>query len=182
MNLIDILRSPSRSEFPFRILDILVYTLTPHTTHCLIRSRIVTSGTSSYEIPYTSMALVAVEAESCADKVKYVCVVKDETQIDYNKQKVVFSLAYDCDVRELCCETARRMKYQEETYLLVWEKADNVTVVEVVLDWNSSQSLMDLGLNEKRNTFLVREKDGKQPVTVGKSKRECEIDAGVFVI
>ena len=128
------------------------------------------------------MALVAVEAESCADKVKYVCVVKDETQIDYNKQKVVFSLAYDCDVRELCCETARRMKYQEETYLLVWEKGDNVTVVEVVLDWNSSQSLMDLGLNEKRNTFLVREKDGKQPVTVGKSKRECEIDAGVFVI
>jgi ubiquitin carboxyl-terminal hydrolase 47 len=111
------------------------------------------------------MAVVA--AEQCgADKIKYTCVVKDETQTNWKKTSNVFSLAFDCQVSHLYSEAARQLGYQEGSFLLYWEKVDNVDQQDIELDDDSSQTLMELGLNEKRNRFFVREKNARPPVTI----------------
>lgn len=112
------------------------------------------------------MEVVTADEVCGADKVKYTCVVKDETQTNWSKQSTVFSLPFDCEVGRLCSETAKQLGYQEGSFLLVWEKADNVEQQEIELDEHSKQTLLDLGLNEKRNRFLVKDKHEKPPVKV----------------
>ena len=116
--------------------------------------------------PVCGMAVVAADQQCGADKIKYTCVVKDETQTNWKKSSIVFSLAFDCQVSHLYSEVATQLGYQEDSFLLVWEKVDNVEQQEIELDERSTQTLMELGLNEKRNRFLVREKNEKPPVTV----------------
>ncbi|XP_065837765.1 ubiquitin carboxyl-terminal hydrolase 47-like isoform X2 [Oscarella lobularis] len=109
-----------------------------------------------------SRSLVAVDPTE-ANKEKYTCVVRDETHSGSDHHSTTFSIAFDAFVSYLCAETANRLSYEEKTFLLVWEKPSND---EVVLDWESTQNLKDLGLGGKLNRFIVREKDGNPPVKI----------------
>ena len=114
-----------------------------------------------------SRSLVAVDPTE-ANKEKYTCVVRDETHSGSDHHSTTFSIAFDAFVSYLCAETANRLSYEEKTFLLVWEKPSND---EVVLDWESTQNLKDLGLGGKLNRFIVREKDGNPPVKVRKANK-----------
>lgn len=117
----------------------------------------------------TTSALVPVNDSNANDAPNVLCIIKDETSVDwkFEQETITVKLSSSAPVQELVSYVSKEANYIEDSFLLVWvslqqhEEDDK----EVVLnDIDKEQTLADLGLSiEGRNRFLIKEKYGKEP-------------------
>lgn len=117
----------------------------------------------------TSKEVVPVENDCAADEPKVLCIIKDETTADWKHSKHTVNLPASTLVKELYSHVAKEANYVEDTFLLVWNKGLTDGREEIVLNEEKNKTLQEVGLaaNSKKNSFLIRDKDGVQP-TKGK--------------
>lgn len=113
----------------------------------------------------TSKEVVPVEDNCAADEPKVLCIVKDETTADWKHSKHTVNLPASTLVKELYSHIAKEVNYVEDTFLLVWNKSPADGNEEIVLNGEKNKTLQEVGLaaNGKKNSFLIRDKDGLQP-------------------
>lgn len=110
----------------------------------------------------TSKEVVPVEND---EEPTILCVVKDETTADSTHNRHTVNLPASTLVKDLYTYVAKQVSYVEDTFLLVWNKIVGGGNEEVVLNEEKAKTLQEVGLaaNGKKNSFLIKDKDGEQP-------------------
>lgn len=110
----------------------------------------------------TSKEVVPVEND---EEPTILCVVKDETTADSTHNRHTVNLPASTFVKDLYTYVAKQVSYVEDTFLLVWNKIVGGGNEEVVLNEEKAKTLQEVGLaaNGKKNSFLIKDKDGEQP-------------------
>lgn len=110
----------------------------------------------------TSKEVVPVEND---EEPTVLCIVKDETTVDWKHNRQTVTLPASTLVKELYSYVAKQVSYVEDTFLLVWNKLVSGGNEEVVLNEQKTKTLQEVGLaaNGKKNNFIIKDKDGVQP-------------------
>lgn len=113
----------------------------------------------------TSKELVSLENACPADEPTVLCIIKDETTADWKHSKHSVNLPASTQIQQLISHVAKEVKYEEDSFLLVWKKGQGGSTEEVVLNAEKNKTLQEVGLasNDIKNHFLVKDKDGVQP-------------------
>ena len=106
---------------------------------------------------------VPVENANPSDEPTVLCIIKDETTSDWKNSKHTINLPASTPVQELITHAAKEAKYVEDSFLLVWSKPQGNE--EILLNAYKDKTLQEVGLvsNGKKNSFLIKDKDGVQP-------------------
>lgn len=111
----------------------------------------------------TTKEVVPVENANPSDEPTVLCIIKDETTSDWKNSKHTINLPASTPVQELITHAAKEAKYVEDSFLLVWSKPQGNE--EILLNDYKDKTLQEVGLvsNGKKNSFLIKDKDGVQP-------------------
>ncbi|XP_015770740.1 PREDICTED: ubiquitin carboxyl-terminal hydrolase 47-like [Acropora digitifera] len=111
----------------------------------------------------TTKEVVPVENANPSDEPTVLCIIKDETTSDWKNSKHTINLPASTPVQELIAHAAKEAKYVEDSFLLVWSKPQGNE--EILLNAYKDKTLQEVGLvsNGKKNSFLIKDKDGVQP-------------------
>ena len=121
----------------------------------------------------SSTAVVAVQETCAAEEPKVLCIVTDETNIEWNRNRYTVNLPASSLVNSFYGDVAENFHYVKDTFLLVWQRCyGNGETEELILNGVGDVTLQDFGLvsNAKRNHFLVKQKDGSDPVKITTKK------------
>jgi len=113
-----------------------------------------------------SSALVPVNDSNGNDAANVLCIIKDETSVDwkFDSETITVKLSSSSLVQELVSYVSKEANYTEDSFLLVWVNSSQHESKEVVLNDIKDKTLREFGLSiEGRNRFQIKEKDGKQP-------------------
>lgn len=114
----------------------------------------------------TSSALVPVNDNNSANDSNVLCIVKDETSVEWATQTITVKLASSSPVQELVSYVSKEANYTEDSFLLVWVNSYQIEKdgKEVVLNEIKDTSLAELGLSiDGKNRFMIKQKDGVDP-------------------
>ena len=123
-------------------------------------------------VPGTSTQVVPVENICSADEPKVLCIIKDETDPSWQNSKQTVNLPVSTTVREFLSEVAKQFSYEEESFTLSWRCISGKEEEIISMNNLSPDKTLgeyDLATNNRRNNFLLQQKDGLQPVRI-KSK------------
>lgn len=111
----------------------------------------------------TTKEVVPVENASPSDEPTVLCIIKDETTSDWKHSKHTINLPASTPIQQLITHVAKEAKYVEDSFLLVWSTPHGNE--EIVLNACKEKTLQEVGLvsNGKKNSFLIKDKDGVQP-------------------
>lgn len=121
----------------------------------------------------TTREIVPVENACPSEEPTVLCIIKDETTTDWKHSKQSINLPASALIQQLITHVAKETNYVEDSFLLVWSKPHGEDSEGIVLNANKERTLQELGLasNGKKNNFLIKDKDGAQPV---KSKEDTD--------
>ena len=116
----------------------------------------------------TSQEVVPLENACSADEPKVLCIITDETSSDWKHNKHTINLPALTLVEELFSHVAKEVSYVEDSFTLAWIQPTSQGGEEILLNGVKNKSLQELGLtsNNKKNSFLIKDKDGLQPKKV----------------
>ena len=114
----------------------------------------------------TTREIVPVENACPSEEPTVLCIIKDETTTDWKHSKHSINLPASTLIQQLITHVAKEANYVEDSFLLVWSKPHGEDSEGIVLNANKERTLQELGLasNGKKNNFLIKDKDGAQPV------------------
>ena len=141
----------------------------------LVHSQTLDAETVGLVNGNSSTAVVAVEQTNVAEEPKVLCIVTDETNVEWTKNRYTVNLPASSLVNSFYNDVAKHFQYVTDTFLLVWVKpsqsGDGLTE-DLVLNGVGDITLQEFGLvsNSRRNNFLVKQKSGTDPVKIPKKK------------
>ena len=104
------------------------------------------------------------------DSRKYICIFQDETTVNWRSSKFHQNILGSTSVSQIYELVAQKLHYKAGSFLLSHLKPmkDKQTEEEMIIDEHCESSLKDLiyDSNAKKYNFLVKQKDGKDPITV----------------
>lgn len=108
---------------------------------------------------------MAVEESSHADEALVLCIIQDETNVDWKNAKYTVNLPASSSVEDLINHVSKEANYVVDSFLLVWTNSSKVEDKEIPLNGITDKSLADFGLlvGGKKNKFLLKVKDGEEP-------------------
>lgn len=123
----------------------------------------------------SSTAVVAIEETNVAEEPKVLCIVTDETNVEWKQNRYTVNLPASSFVNSFYNDVAEHFQYVKGTFLLVWVKpltGGTGNTDEVVLNGVGDITLQEFGLgsNSRRNNFLVKQKDNSDPLKATKKK------------
>ncbi|XP_057313910.1 ubiquitin carboxyl-terminal hydrolase 47-like isoform X1 [Hydractinia symbiolongicarpus] len=94
----------------------------------------------------------------------YLCVFRDETTTNWKSNKFHLNLPGNTTVKNLYETVSQKTCYKYETFLLSYLIKEE----EILIDDKCEDTLHDLlkDVSAKRNDFMIKQKDGKDPVTM----------------
>ena len=130
--------------------------------------------------PGTTLQAVPVSNKVSDSRPDVVCIVQDDTVVDWKSSKFHINLPRSTKVHELYLHTGKEFKYEENSFLLVWSRTVSGQNEEVELkDGLENMTLEDVGLppEKKKQRFYLRQKDGCRPVPTKQG-----IQVGLFFV
>lgn len=123
----------------------------------------------------STTAVVAVQHTNVAEEPKVLCIVTDETNVEWTNHRYTVNLPASSLVNSFYSDVAEHFKYVKDTFLLVWIKpspSGEEETEDLVLNGAGDITLQEFGLvsNSRRNNFLVKQKNGIDPVKSTKKK------------
>lgn len=112
------------------------------------------------------MSVVVADNNNAAEEDRFLCMVTDETDTNWQTSRIVVNLPSSTTVSALYESVAKSAQYEPETFLLAWLRQQHQGEEEILLGLNSSATLLELGLVEKRNRFVLKQRDGRDPVRI----------------
>lgn len=108
---------------------------------------------------------MAVEEGSRADEPLVLCIIHDETTIDWQNAKYTVNLPASSSVEDLINHISKEANYVADSFLLVWTNSSKDEEKEIPLNGITDKSLEDFGffVGGKKNKFLLKAKDGEEP-------------------
>ena len=115
-----------------------------------------------------SMGLIPVGKKEIERTRNIVCVIRDETTIDWKSNKIVFSLNDETTMVNFYKFIAEKANYVKDTFLVAFLKPspDLKTDEEIVLDDQCDTTLGEVvgEKPQKTNNFVIKSKNGLDPV------------------
>ena len=111
-----------------------------------------------------NQAVVAVVSDQKQETQSFICVFYDQTNPKWKAAKFHQNICSTTTVIQLYELVAQKNNYKFGTFLLAYFARDE----EIDIDYNCEDTLYDIlkDANEKRHNFLIKQKDGVDPVTV----------------
>ena len=108
--------------------------------------------------------------EKVKDVPNVVCVIRDETTIEWRNNKIVQNLPGNTTIKQFFKIVSEQSKYVNGSFLVAYQKPcdKGQSNEEIMLDESSESSLNEIVGEDrgKRSHFLIKQKDNKDPVRI----------------